>query len=371
MKDDDKNWIRQRLQEAFLTAARSCLNEEKAAKKASAMREKFPGMPKDALAQILTKHAVRKTMIEGAVNGGAITAAEAVIAVPAPELGQRIAAIAGIGTLLAADVAYTTKVQMQLLLEIGEIYECPFSKDDEDDVWLIFKTALGIKGTERAEAYTRFIVTEVAEKQFRRFLRNEGRRRAAQKVLTHIAGKQVAKIIAEKALLRLIGVVNIVIGALFNRWVTRNVGKWAKVKAKIRASTFQSIDQIQPVDREAAIMVLPVIFLAGTANGSVSENLMTLYAQAKNRLGLNAKEIAEIEKIANCENLEAVLHERLPHLQSSGVKPALLNIGITAAAASCLEFNAEQHACLERLSCALDLPYSRQHLEQKLEYLQK
>jgi hypothetical protein len=110
------------------------LNEEKAAKKASALREKFPGMPKDALATILTKRAVRKTMIEGFGNGGAVTAAETVIATPAPELGQRLLALSGIGTLLAADVAYTTKVQMQLLLEIGEIYECPFSKDDEDDV---------------------------------------------------------------------------------------------------------------------------------------------------------------------------------------------------------------------------------------------
>lgn len=123
---------------------------------------------------------------------------------------------------------------MQLLLEIGEIYECPFRRDDEDDVWLIFKAALGIKGTERAGAYGRFIFTEAAEKQFRHFLRNEGRRRAAQEALRRIAGKEVAQYLSEKALLGLIGVFNIAFGAWFNRWVTRNVGKWAKVKAKIR-----------------------------------------------------------------------------------------------------------------------------------------
>jgi hypothetical protein len=46
--------------------------------------------------------------------------------------------------------------------------------------WLIFKAALGIKGTERVGGYGRFIVTEIAEKQFRAFLRDQGRRRAAQ-----------------------------------------------------------------------------------------------------------------------------------------------------------------------------------------------
>src|SRR6266536_1557573 len=248
MKDEDRNWIRQKLEEAFLTAVRSCLNEEKAAKKAVAVREKFPGMPKDALAEVLTRRAARKTAIEGGANGAAVTVAEAAIATPAPEGGQRVWAISAIPTLLAADVGYATKVQMQLLLEIGEIYDCPFSKDDEDDVWLIFKAALGVKGTERVGAYARFIFTEAAEKQFRKFLRDQGRRRAAKEALRRIAGREIAKYLSEKILLRLISVANAVFGFWFNRSVTRKVGKWAKVKAKIRASTLQSIDQIKAAD---------------------------------------------------------------------------------------------------------------------------
>ncbi|PYJ46405.1 MAG: hypothetical protein DME50_17530 [Verrucomicrobia bacterium] len=41
------------------------------------------------------------------------------------------------------------------------------------------------------------------------------------------------------------------------------------------------------------------------------------------------------------------------------------------AAASCLQFSAEQHACLARLSGTLGLPYSRQQLEHKIDYLRK
>ena len=370
MKDDDKNWIREKLHEAFLAAVRFCLNEENAAEKAAAVREKFPGMPNDALANILTKRAVRKTMIEGAANGGAITAAEALVAVPAPEAGQRVLAIAGIGTLLAADVAYTTRVQMQLLLEIGELYGCPFSKDDEDDVWLIFKTALGIKGTERVGLYGRFIFTETAKKQFRSFLRS-GARRVAQEAVRHIAGKEVAKYLSEKVLMRLIPIANAAIGAWFNRWVTRRVGKWAKVKAKIRASTFESIDLIKAADRNAAILALPCIFLVGTANGEVTENIITLYSQASNRLELSEAEIGEIEMIFDGENIETMLHCRLHSIQSTEAKSQLLNIGITAGAASRLEFDSKQHACLLRLSEVFGLHYTQQQLMQKIDYLQK
>ena len=259
---------------------------------------------------------------------------------------------------------------MQLLLEIGEIYECPFNKDDEDDVWLIFKTALGIKGTERVGLYGRFIFTETAKKQFRAFLRG-GARRVAQEAVRRIAGKEVAKYLSEKALMRLIPIANAAISAWFNRYVTRRVGKWAKVKAKIRASTFYSINQIKNTDREAAILALPVIFLVGTANGEVTDNIITLYSQTSNRLELSEEEIEKVEKIFDSENLEASLNEALHHLQSSAAKVEMLSVAITAAAASRLEFNAEQHACLLRVSNTLGLHYSRQQLDQKIDYLLK
>lgn len=371
MKDDEKGWIKKRLQKAFLTAVRACLNENKAAQRAAGVRAKYPGMPEDVLAKILIDRAGRKTMIEGAASGGAITAAEAVIAVPAPEAGQRVLAISGIAALLAGDVAYTTKVQMQLLLEIGEVYQCPFSKDDEDDVWLIFKAALGVKGTERVGAYSRFVFTEVAQKQFRGFLRDQGRRRAAQEALRRIAGKEIAKYLSEKVLLRLIAVANAIIGAVFNRWMTRRVGKWAKVRAKIRASTFNGIEEIRGCDRRAAVLVLPVIFLTGTAHGEVTDNFVTVYAQASNRLALSATEVAEIETMSEADDLEKVLHKSFGHLDSPQARSALLKIAITAAAASALEFNNKQHACLSRLSDALGLEYSRKDLVRKVDYLRK
>lgn len=181
------------------------LNSDKAAERAAAVRKSHPGMPKDALAQILIGRAARKTMIEGALNGAAITAAEIPLAAPVPEPGHKALAISGIAALLVGDIGFTTKVQMQLLLELGELYECPFSKDDEDDVWLVLKAALGAKGTERIGTYARYVFSETARKQFRRLLRSHGIRRTVQKIVEKVAGREIARRLSERALLRLIG----------------------------------------------------------------------------------------------------------------------------------------------------------------------
>jgi hypothetical protein len=318
----------------------------------------------------LTRGAVRKTTLEGFVNGGAITAAEAVVAAPSPEPASKYLAGAGVASLLTTDVAFTTKVQMQLLLEIGEIYGCPFSKDDEDDVMLIFKAALGVKGTERVTEYGRFIFTEAARKQFRNFLRLRGGRRAAQEFVSKVAGREVAKLVSEKVLMRLIPFLNALIGGGFNHWITHGVGKWAKVKAKIRASTFSSIDEIREKSRPDAKLILPIIFHVGTADDRLVDNTLTLYSQSAKRLDLDPLELEEVENLINDEGLGEILESLCKYVAEPARKP-LLDIGITSAAAASLKCVEEHHRVLERLSSSFGLDYSMQHLEAKVSYLRR
>ena len=346
------------------------LNADKAAERADAVRRKHHGMPKDALAQILIDRAARKTMVEGALSGAAITAAEIPLAVPIPEPAHKALAISAIGTLIVGDIGFTTKVQMQLLLEIGELYECPFSKDDEDDVWLVFKAALGVKGTERIGSYGRFVFDAAARKQFRRLLRAHGIRRTAQKIVMKVAGKEVAKRISEKALMRLIGGLNIFLGAWFNRRATKAVGKWAKVKAKVRASVFTELDRIKANDRASAVLVLPLVFWVGTADDTLVDNTITLYAQTARRLMMTPDELEEVEKIVDREDLAEVIESRLRDVPAS-VRQDFLALAVTSAAAARLEIVEAHHQALMRISQALGHPYARKDLQERISFLKR
>jgi hypothetical protein len=134
---------------------------------------------------MLIRRATRKTKWEGAANGVAVTGCEVLVAAPVPEPTHKVAAATGAVGLLLGDIAYTTRVQMQLLLAIAELYGCPLEPDDEEDLWVVFKSALGLKGIERVGSYGRFVVVETARKQFRVFLRT-GLRRAIQSVVIRI-----------------------------------------------------------------------------------------------------------------------------------------------------------------------------------------
>jgi len=368
MNPDDENWFRRKIEEAVFAAVQALLDADQAAERADAVRRKHPRMPKDALAHILIDRATRKTMVEGALSGAAITVAEIPLAAPVPEPGQKALAISGISALIVGDIGFTTKVQMQLLLEIGELYECPFSKDDEDDVWLIFKAALGAKGTERIGGYGRFVFDQTARKQFRRLLRTHGIRRTAQKIVQKVAGKEVAKRISEKALMRLIWAANIFLGAWFNRRATKAIGKWAKVKAKVRASFFTEIDSIKANDRASAVLALPLVFWVGTADDTLVDNTITLYAQATRRLSLTPEELEVVEKLVDREDLAEAIELRLRNVPEL-VRREFLAISVTSAAAARLEIVEAQHQALITISQALGQTYARKDLEEKIGYL--
>lgn len=254
---------------------------------------------------------------------------------------------------------------MQLVMDMAQLYECPFSKEDEDDVWLIFKAAMGLKGTERIGFYSRILVYEAAKKQFRRFLRT-GLRKAVQLGVGKVAGPRIAKYLAEKYVIRLVFGINIVLGGLFNYWVTKAVGKWAKVKAKIRSSVFSQADLLRN-DPKWRIWVLPIMFHVGTADDKLTDNLVTVYAHAQQRLGLSEAELQTVESLVNSESLWTQMEKELPQLRDGKFERCLFDIAVTAAAVN-MAPSPEQHECLTHLGRLLNIDYLPGDLEKKMAF---
>jgi hypothetical protein len=125
--------------ETVTSVIRGSMSSQQAAADARNVREQYRGLPADELTEILIRRAARKTKWEGAANGLAVSGCEAVVALPVPEAGHKIAAGSGAVVLLLGDMAYATRVQMQLLLSIAELYGCPFQPDgagqESRDAW--------------------------------------------------------------------------------------------------------------------------------------------------------------------------------------------------------------------------------------------
>lgn len=367
LSPEHKNRIVRLVQERFLALVKQGLDDEKSSDRVSKLKESYAGLPADTIGDLMIRRAKRKTMVEGAVNGAAITGCYA--SVPLSSGGSTPAAIAGIVALILGDVTYTTAVQMKLIMDIAQLYECPFSKDNEEDVWFIFKTALGLKGTERLGGYVRVVFYETAKKQFRRLLRT-GIRRALQRRVTKLAGQRVGRYIGEKYVLRLVPALNIVIGGYFNRRVTGSVGKWTKIKAKIRSSTFKQIDVLDNLHSTEKYLVLPLIFAVGTVEDKLTDNVLSLYVQSQDRLGLTREQLQLAEQLATNERLDEQMKSIFATIQNEEVKSALLDIAVTTAAVN-IKTTKQHEKYLKEIASCLGLEFKKKMLEDKVKYLRR
>lgn len=368
--EDANNNIKQKfiskVQERIYDVVKRSLNEETARLNIDNIKQKYKGLPNDVIANILIKRAARKTTLEGAASGGGISGCEAVLISPIPEASHKTAAVgAGLGLVLA-DVAYSTKIQMQLLLEIAVLYGCPYDKKDEDDVWLIFKAALGLKGIERSGVWGQFIFGEAAKKQFRKLLRT-GIRKSVQNQITKIAGKQVARYLGEKYVMRLVPIANIGIGAYYNRKVTLSVGKWAKVKAKIRSSIFEDIEKIKKEDKNKIKWILPLIYYVSTAENKFTDNHLMVYSQVKNRLKLTKKDTKFVEEVINDELLLDRFRDFCKNIESELLRSQIWNIALNTAAVN-LKVTQELYQSLKDIADALMLEFDENRLKKKIKY---
>jgi len=364
-----KEEIINKISNATVETIRLGLNSDTSRQRISQLKNKYPAMPNDILAEELIKRAVRKTTVEGVVNGGGITACEVAVAIPAPEPAHKVAAGTGVVGLVVGDATYTTAIQMQLILDIAELYECPFNKDDEDDVWIIFKAALGIKGVAKVGNYVKVIFFQTAKKQFRVFLRT-GIRKSIQQHVIKIAGRQIGRLLGEKYVMRLIPIANMGIGGFFNNRITRAVGKWAKIRAKMRSLCYQEIDKIILEKFEYTIWVLPLIFYIGTCDNNLTDNFLILYAQASKKLDFSDEQVKSVDELINDDKLQYKLMEGLLQIENSLVKEVLFEIAIISAAVN-INPTPIHHNCLTDIASYLGLEYRQQKLNEKIKYICK
>lgn len=366
MEKSIRDKITEQVTAVLLSIVKAGINAEKSIERIKKLREKFNTLPNDHLAHILIKRAIRFTTAEGFANGAAVTACEALVAAPVPEPGHIIAAASGTIALILSDATITTKVQMQLVFDLATVYGSSYDKDDEEDVWQIFKAALGLKGTEKVIGYGRVLFVATAKKQFRALLRT-GIRKTLQAKLFKLGGQQVAKVLAEKYVMRIIPFANMAIGAIINNRVTNSVGKWAKTKAKVRSSTFKNIDKLILISRENAILSLPILFYVSTADDKLTDNEAVLYAQSEERLSLSESEMDKIRSIEEDDNMSYFLKEKLKSISDVESKKCLFDIALTASAINLVERDS-QHECLVELSDILGIPYEKKALSERIRH---
>jgi hypothetical protein len=180
--------------------------------------KKYVGLDRDNIAKKLIKNASNKATIAGGSAGAVITGLELAIV---PSWGTSALVI---GSSIIGEFATITYIQLKLVYELSILYNAKLDPNDPEDLITIFWYTLGINKMEDVSNVALRTSKRSTEYLGRKALRNLKITKFLQSAGKKFGGKELAKKITEKGLLKLlVPGVNIGIAATLNKVFTNNL----------------------------------------------------------------------------------------------------------------------------------------------------
>ena len=181
--------------------------------RATYFQQKYPGLPADEIADILTSVTVRYATIAGAIAGAASTA-------------NQIAALGSMGMTVAlfvgsigAEMLYLAQIQMRLVLDLSVVYDLQLDAEDPEDVLMIFGYALGVTPVELLGKGLQVAAGAAAKGAVKKYLS-----KGTLDALKSFASRLGFKILQSTILKYAVPVASAAVGSSYNYWLFGFIG---------------------------------------------------------------------------------------------------------------------------------------------------
>ena len=312
--------------------------------RATYFQKKYPGLPPDEIADILTSVTVKYATIAGAIAGVAATADE-IAAIGSAGLTAALF----VGTI-GTEMLYLSKIQMRLVLDMSVLYDLQLDTEDPEDILLIFGYALGVAPAEAlgkelqvaARAGTKGAIKKVISKE-------------TLESLIKFAKKLGFTILQRDIIKFAVPVASAAVGSGYNYIVTKSVGQIAKVHFKNRG---KATDELRAVISKQNIYDLAIpaaaMFMA-QVDGNVSSKEKELYRAMLSRMSFEEHTPADFNRLVSEEHsiLDAV-----SQIEDAELRKALIELLTLMAVYDGILANEEREfltSAAERLGVSLDI----------------
>jgi uncharacterized tellurite resistance protein B-like protein len=248
---------------------------ERYAETASAdkLRRKYPGLPKDVIANKYIAHVSRATLVAGAISGAVISVAELpALASAASTIASVFAAspvtvpilVVSVPIMLiafGAEMVYTVRMQIRMAYDLFLLYDLSLDPNDPKALWEAFLIGLGAKGGETATRALRVTMPKIAAQQVRKskWLRSGMIRRYVEDWTKRLSRELARRYLAEGFLLKMVVPgLSIVLSAGWNYSTTQGLGKLIVWQVRSRAMARDLIDKIDLGDMVSEQLLLNV-----------------------------------------------------------------------------------------------------------------
>jgi uncharacterized tellurite resistance protein B-like protein len=312
--------------------------------RATYFQKKYPGLPPDEIADILTSLTAKYAAIAGAIAGLAATADEIAVIGSA---GLTVPLFVG---SIGAEILYLSNIQMRLVLDMSVLYDLQLDTEDPEDILLIFGYALGVAPAEAIGKELQVAARAATPKAIKKVF-SKGTLKALQKFAQGLGRTILQRDIIKYA----VPGASVAVGSGYNYIATKSVGKIAKIHFKNRGKV---TDELRAVISKQNIYDLAIpaaaMFMA-QVDGSVSSKEMELYRAMLSRMSFEEHTPADFNRLVSEEHsiLDAV-----SQIEDAELRKALIELLTLMAIYDGILANEEREfltSAAERLGVSLDI----------------
>jgi len=249
--------------------------------------QKYPGLTKDEIVDVLTRNAARYSSLIGGVVGAAATASEV-----STILSSGVTAGVFFGSL-GAEMICLSNLQLRLVTDLAKIYEVNLDPEDPEDMFVILSHAVGIKSSDS--------------------LANKARSILVKKIGQKLASRTFLKY-------SVVGF-SIAIGSGHNYIATKSLSNIAKSYFKYRGQANETLNEvIKSQEIYDAVFPAAVLHMA-RVDGDFSAKERELYKAIVSRLEMDKYSQVDLKFLKNEKNLL----DEIGKISNDDIKNSLLD----------------------------------------------
>lgn len=313
-------------------------------------QQKYPGLPPDEIADILTSVTVKYATIAGAVTGAAVTANQITA------LSSAGMTLALVGGAIGAEMVYLARIQMRLILDLSVIYDLQLDPEDPEDTLMVFGYAVGVapvamvgKGmVVAAKGGTQYAVKKYISKATLKAIQDLGRRIGVR--------------ILQKSILKYtVPIASAVVGSSYNYVTTKSVGGIAKNHLKNRGKVTEELRQLVSRQNTYDIAFPAAVLYMAQVDGEFSAKEQELYRAILSRMLFEEHTQTEFKKLmADEDNIITAIAQ----IEENEIRGSLVEVLVLMAIYDG-ELVEEERDFLTKVAAELNVPLDINDVERR------
>lgn len=279
--------------------------------RATYFQQKYPGLPANEIADVLTSVSVRYATIAGAIAGAAATANQIATLSSA---GMTAALFVG---SIGAEMLYLARIQMRLVLDLSVVYDLQLDPEDPEDILMIFGYALGVTPTEMLGKGLQVAAGAATKGAVKKYIS-----KGTLKTLQDFARRLGFKILQRTILKYAVPVASAAVGSSYNYVATKSVGRIAKAHLKNRGAVTDELRILVSRQNTYDLAFPAAVMYVAQVDGQFSQKEKEFYKAMLSRMSFDEHTQAEFQKLIAAEDS---LLEAIANLEDVEVRHSLMD----------------------------------------------